>query len=103
MDKILDLLLKTPLARRYAAGFAERGLILILGAIGVWLNLDPASYQSEVAKVAAEVAPVLAGLALFVLAQKRMKKTEATIEVARALPEDTSRATVDATVKLLPK
>lgn len=103
MDKLLDLFLATPLAKRYAAGFAERGLIFLLGAIGVWLKLDPASYQSDVAKFAAEAAPYVAAAALFVLAQKRMKKAEVTIETSRVLPGDTPRSLVDATVQTLLK
>lgn len=101
MDKILDLFLTTPLAKRYAAGAAERGLILLLGAIGVWLNLDPKGYESDVAKFAAQVAPVIAGALLYVLAQKRMHKTEVTIETSRVLPAETPRALIAATVNTL--
>lgn len=102
-DKVLDLFLKTPLARRYAAGAAERGLILLLGVIATWLQLAPGSYESDVAKFATEVAPYLAAALLFVLAQKRMKKAEVTIETSRVLPGETPRALIDATVTTLLK
>jgi hypothetical protein len=104
MDKLLDLVLRTPLAKRYLAGFAERGIIIALGALAGWAGLpDSSDMSSDIAKFAAEVAPYVAAAVMVVIAQKRMKKAEVTIETSRVLPGHTSRPVIDATVKTLLK
>lgn len=103
MDKIVDLFLKTPLAKRYAEGFAERAIIWALGAIALWLKLDPATYTNEIAKFAAQVAPYAAAAVMVVIAQKRMKKAEVTIAVAHASDPDVSRAAIDQQAKIVLK
>lgn len=101
MDKILDMFLGTPLARRYLAGFAERGVIWLLGALAGLAGISLAGIDKDIASFAKEVAPYVATAVLFVIAQKRMKKAEVTIETSRVLPGETPRALIDATVKTL--
>jgi hypothetical protein len=103
MEKILDLFLKTPLAKRYLAGFAERGLIAVLTLIAGWLNLTAGTYEHDIAQFAAEYAPVIAATALILVARARMKKTELTINVAQANPPFVPRAEIDRQVNELTK
>lgn len=99
MEKLLDLFLKTPLAKRMAAGLLERGLLAAGMAIATWLQIDSAEYQSELAKFVAEAVPYAVAAIFGLIALKRIKKAEQTIEVARSMPADTPRPVVDAVVK----
>jgi hypothetical protein len=99
MGKILDLFLKTPLARRYAAGYIERLLIALGVAAAGWLQMEAAHYESELAKFAAEVTPYVVATLFALLARQRMKKAELTIAVAQAAPAFTPRREIDQQVQ----
>ncbi len=104
MDKIVDLFLKTPLAKRYAAGYIERGLMLVCLWLAKQISDDfAASIQSDVAKMAIEATPILVAALFAWIAKARMKKVEVTIAVAHASDQDVSRAAIDQQTKVVLK
>jgi hypothetical protein len=98
MDKILDLFLRSPLAKRYIAGYVERGLLIGLTALASYAQFEAGSYESDVAQFAAEWGPLIAGAAVLWISKLRMKKAEMTIKVAQASDPDLPRSVINARV-----
>jgi hypothetical protein len=103
MDRILDLVFGTPLARRMLAGYVERGLLALAVTAAGYAKLQAGSFESDAAKWAADAAPFLVALIFGWIAQARMKKAEVTIAVASQTNGSVPRASIDAAVKSMDK
>lgn len=104
MDKLLDLFLKTPAAKRIVRALVDRALIAGVAVLLSWLSMDPdaaKALNADLLEVATTIAPWVVTALFAWLSVRKSKKTELTIETAGELPEKTPRPVIDATVRTL--
>lgn len=101
-DKLLDLFLKTPIAKSIAMGLVERGLLWLLTVIGTYLAITTPEYAEATKKFIAEAAPYIVASIFAAIAVKRITNSQVKLEVARtAMPMP--RPLIDAKVDELTK
>lgn len=102
-DKLLDLFLKTPIAKSIAIGLIERGLLALCMAIGTWLAIDTPDYAEATKKFVAEASPYIVAGVFAAIAVKRITNSQVKLEVARVSDAELPRPLLDAKVASMSK